>query len=48
MLALCAQLFPQGEDVREETSHGVDEPHGFMGNWKMFRFPHNEDMGNLC
>lgn len=44
---LHVHSFPQQEDVKEDTSHGMDVPHKFMANWKMLRFQYHEDMRNL-
>lgn len=44
---LCVHNFRQQEDVKEDTSHGMDVLHKFMANWKMLSFQYHEDMRNL-
>jgi len=37
---LSVHNFPKEADMREGALYGVDEPLGFRGKWKTFRFPH--------
>lgn len=47
----CAHNFCQQEDVKEDTTHGMDVPHKFMANWKRLRFQYhifNTKIWGIC